>query len=204
MSRVIAYIDGANLYNGLRKAFGRRYLWLDVEKLMEQTLQPGKRLEAVNYFTARLLDNPAAIVNQAAHLDALVAHCTKLQITEGRFQRARGSCPGCQHQWVSYEEKETDSNIVAYLIRDAVLDRYDTAVLVSGDGDMAPGIRAVKELRPQKRVLVASPPRRQSHGLRLEAHGSFFVRADKIRQSLLPDTVMTSAGVVLKRPSMWR
>jgi hypothetical protein len=69
---VIAYVGGADLYNGLHRAFGRKRVWLDVVRLMEQTLQPGKHLVGVNYLTARLLDNPAAIVNQGAHLDALL------------------------------------------------------------------------------------------------------------------------------------
>ena len=30
MPRVAAYIDGFNLYYGMKSRFGRRYMWLDV------------------------------------------------------------------------------------------------------------------------------------------------------------------------------
>ena len=35
MERVAAYIDGFNLYYGMKDAFGRKYLWLDVEALCQ-------------------------------------------------------------------------------------------------------------------------------------------------------------------------
>lgn len=33
MNRVIAYIDGFNLYFGLKADHGRKYLWLDLQAL---------------------------------------------------------------------------------------------------------------------------------------------------------------------------
>ena len=50
--RVITYIDGFNLYFGLKDSGYRRYYWLDVERLAENILRPGQELLAVKYFTA--------------------------------------------------------------------------------------------------------------------------------------------------------
>jgi uncharacterized LabA/DUF88 family protein len=204
MTTVMAYVDGMNLYNGLQDKFQRRYLWLDVQAMVTRLLKPGQNLAGVRYFTARLLDREAAIARQACHLDALSANCTRLQIIEGRYQRKQGSCRACGQQWVTYEEKETDTNIAAAVIHDAILGLYDTALLVSADSDMIPAVKLVKQLSPEKRIVVAAPPGRWSSHLAAECDGAISIRADKVRQSLLPDTVMTSAGVVLKRPSMWR
>jgi len=52
MDRVIAYIDGFNLYFGLRDKGWRRYLWLDVQKLSTNLLKPGQQLVFTKYFTA--------------------------------------------------------------------------------------------------------------------------------------------------------
>jgi hypothetical protein len=55
--RVAAYIDGFNLYFGIREE-GRRYLWLDLECLVQSLLKPHQQLVAVRYFTARVRNDP--------------------------------------------------------------------------------------------------------------------------------------------------
>lgn len=56
---VAAYIDGFNLYFGIRQN-GRRYLWLDLEALMRSLLRPHQQLVAVRYFKARVRNDPLA------------------------------------------------------------------------------------------------------------------------------------------------
>ena len=56
MHRVIVYIDGFNLYYGLRSRNWRRYYWLDIHKLSTKLLKPGQRLKSIRYFTARISD----------------------------------------------------------------------------------------------------------------------------------------------------
>ena len=53
--RVIAYIDGFNLYYCSLKNTANK--WLDLVKLAESMLQPGDELVAVNYFTAKIGSN---------------------------------------------------------------------------------------------------------------------------------------------------
>lgn len=57
MARVIAYVDGFNLYFGLKNAGFKRYYWLDVMALAGSLLKPGQTLAATHYFTARIRDN---------------------------------------------------------------------------------------------------------------------------------------------------
>ena len=56
--RVAVYVDGFNLYYGLRSKGWRRYYWLDLRRLSEQFLRPGQRLVMVRYFTARVFAEP--------------------------------------------------------------------------------------------------------------------------------------------------
>jgi hypothetical protein len=51
--RVAVYVDGRNLYYGLKSRGWRRYYWLDLRRLAENLLRPSQRLTAVRYFTAR-------------------------------------------------------------------------------------------------------------------------------------------------------
>ena len=47
------YVDGLNLYHGLKSRGWRRYYWLNLRRLAERLLRPGQSLVAVKYFTAR-------------------------------------------------------------------------------------------------------------------------------------------------------
>ena len=92
--RVAAYIDGYNLYHGVRQN-GRRYLWLDLEGLVRSLLKPEQRLVAVRYFTARRRHDPPAEHRQQTYLNALAAHSSVLEIKYGRFQEKPRRCRSC-------------------------------------------------------------------------------------------------------------
>ena len=74
MVRVAAYVDGFNLYYGLKARHGRKYLWLDLQALAESLLRRGQTLEKVVYFTARVRNDPDGEQRQSDYLDALVGH----------------------------------------------------------------------------------------------------------------------------------
>jgi uncharacterized LabA/DUF88 family protein len=102
-----------------------------------------------------------------------------------------------------FEEKETDVNIAISLVEDAVGDHYDTAILLSGDSDLIPAIKAAKRLAAPKRVIVAFPPSRISKELKQVADGFLHVGINKVRNSQLPEQVVNRAGVTLSRPKHW-
>jgi uncharacterized LabA/DUF88 family protein len=201
---VIVYVDGFNLYYGLRSRFGRRYHWLDLEKLAASLLSPQHQLQQLNYFTARVRNQRQSVHRQAAYLTALTACCPALRIVEGRFQERVLVCRSCGQSRRTYDEKETDVNIAATLISDAVTDCFDTALVISADADLAPAIATAKVLYPRKRFVVGFPPQRHSDGLRRACDAAFSVGADKIRAAQLPDEIVLPSGVVLERPAYWR
>jgi hypothetical protein len=86
MDRVVAYIDGFNLYFGLKAEHGRKYLWLDLQALVEGLLLPNQTLSEVQYFTAHVRGDPDGERRQGAYLDALASHCQKVRRIDGRFQ----------------------------------------------------------------------------------------------------------------------
>jgi uncharacterized LabA/DUF88 family protein len=167
-------------------------------------LKPGQHLDRVRYFTARVRNDPPGEQRQADYLDALLAHSSGLEVIEGRFQQKTRSCGRCRREWVTYEEKETDVSIAVALVEDGVLDHFDTALVISADSDLCPAIRSLKRLRPAKKVIAAFPPNRRSDDLRRAADAAFTIGAAKIRQSQLPPSVPSPAGIMLVRPSYWR
>lgn len=202
--RIYVYIDGFNLYHGMRTQFGRSLHWLDLEALGESLLRPGQQLEKVRYFTARVRDQDASRRRQLAYLEALKAHCALVETHEGRFQRKTCTCFVCRARWTTYEEKETDVSLAVALVEDAALDRFDVALIISADSDLCPAIRAVRRVRPSSRVIVVFPPRRHSDELRRTADAVYWLGRDKLSRAQLPAEINTQAGIKLSRPAYWR
>lgn len=202
--RVKVYIDGFNLYHGMRQKHGRRYHWLDLQALVASMLRPHQHLVGIDYFTARVRKQPESEQRQATYLDALAAHCDLLRIVEGRFQEKKRRCQSCHTETVLHEEKETDVSIAAALIEDAVNDVFDAAMLISADSDLCPAVRAVGRLRPEKRIFAVFPPKRRSDDLRNAVRGAVLsIGSDKLRKALLPELV-PAGGVLLARPPYWK
>jgi uncharacterized LabA/DUF88 family protein len=201
--RVAVYVDGFNLYFGLRKKYGRKYLWLDLQALAASLLRPGQALTQVRYFTARVRNDADGQQRQSDYLDALGERSPLVDIKDGRFQEKSRRCRGCGSVWTVFEEKETDVNIAVALLADAVRDRFDTALLVSADSDLCSAVRETKTLFPAKRIIAAFPPSRHSAELKRVVDGFRFIGDDKIRQAQLPDEVATEAGIILRRPKHW-
>lgn len=204
LTRVAAYIDGFNLYHGLRSKHGHKYLWLDLELLVTKLLKPHQELAVVRYFTASVRNDAPALARQSSYLGALDAHAPRLDIRLGRFQEKSLRCHQCGAAWRTYEEKETDVSIAVAVVEDAATDLFDVALLVSADSDLCPAIRAVRRIDPEKKVIAAFPPRRRSDELRRVADVAFTIGDANIRSSLLPDSVRGPAGRVFTRPRSWR
>jgi hypothetical protein len=97
--RVVGYVDGFNLYHGMRSRFGRKWLWLDVEALVGVLRPPDDEVGLVRYFTARVRDDPAGGARQKRYLNGLKAHCTTLKIHLGRYQAKERRCRFCGGTW---------------------------------------------------------------------------------------------------------
>ena len=199
---MIAYIDGYNLYHGLRDARLRSSRWLDLRAMCQSLLKTGQRLEFVRYFTTRVRNDPAAERRQSTFIDALRAS-GGIEIDFGHFLSKNRKCFACGHKWQQSEEKKTDVNIAVRLLDDAFDDRFDTAIVISGDSDLVPPIRSVRARYPCKRLVVAFPPKRFSHELRDTAHAGFTISANTVRANRLPNPVLTSTGVQLWAPQGW-
>lgn len=201
--RVVAYIDGFNLYHGLRTKRWKRYYWLDLVGLARSLLRDGQKLIAVHYFTAHVRDDEEAQRRQDTYLQAL-ATLPDLEIHYGRFQETTYRCSKCRETGVRFTEKHTDVAIAVHLLQDAYEDRFDVAIVVSADSDLVPALEAVRKRFPLKRIVVAQPPNRHSNHLTSVASASFTIGKTKLRQNQLPDCVVGAEGRTLRRPETWR
>lgn len=205
MQRVIAYVDGFNLYFGLKQSGFKRYYWLDVAMLARSLLKPGQQLVATHYFTARIRDNGRNAADQKrqnTYLEALALQGVQCQF--GHYLEKTRECRKCGAQWLDYEEKMTDVNIAIQLLNDAFDDAFDVALVISGDSDLTTPIRRVRKRFPHKRIIVIFPPNRYSSELKRCATGYLTIGEDKLRASQLPETIAKPDGFKLNRPAPWR
>jgi uncharacterized LabA/DUF88 family protein len=203
MQRVIVYIDGYNLYYGMREAYGRKYSWLDLQAFVHSFLKPGMELVKVKYFTAIITSSPDSRSRQELYLRALESHCDKLEIHYGRFLAKTKMCRNCGTSYPLFEEKETDVKIACQLLNDTHLDTYDCAYVVSGDSDLVPPLAIVKKHHPSKHIIVAHPPRRKSEHLCRTADGWFAISRGKFSHNQLPYEIALESGGKIVRPAKW-
>ena len=202
MERVIAYIDGYNLYYGLREQKLKRFYWLNLQKLAQQYLKPNQALVATKYFTTVVKQPEDKRRRQSAFLDAL-GILENFHIFYGQFLSDTVVCRKCGHTYTTFHEKMTDVNISVELMTDAFQDRLDIAFIFSADSDLVGPIRAVRQLFSDKRIIVIFPPGHSSYALKQCAHGILHVGHNELAKSLFPDEVIKH-GVKICRPSRWR
>ncbi len=200
--RVIAYVDGFNLYFGLKSKRWRRFYWLDVPALCQSLLQPHHNLVAVKYFTARVASPPDKVRRQNAYLEALEANggCS---IHYGQYLDTPRKCPYCGRVDTVPKEKMTDLLIGLEMYDDAISNAYDTCLLISGDSDLVAAIEKVRTVSPGKWVTVAFPPMRHSASLDSAANVAFTIGRAKFAAAQLPDEVAKPDGYRLSRPQHW-
>jgi NYN domain-containing protein len=201
--RVIAYIDGFNLYYGLKSKKWERYLWLDVQALCQNLLKPDQTLTLTKFFTARISAPPDKVKRQSTYLDAIQT-LPNTSIHLGHFLESIRKCRKCGYTYPVQQEKMTDVNIASELLEDAFRDGFDMAVLISADSDLIAPVKTVRRLFPQKRIIVASPPGRFSFDLTKAAHAYLRIGHGTIEKSQFPEELKTASGFTLHRPASWR
>ncbi len=203
MERVVAYIDGFNLYYGLREKGWQRFYWLNVDAMVQHSLRSEQTLIDIKYFTSIVKHPDDRRRRQAVFLDALRT-LADISIYFGHFLSDIVVCRNCGHTYETYHEKMTDVNISVELLSDAYQNRFDAALLVTADSDLVGPIREVRRLFPQKRVVVAFPPARASKALMQVASGYIHIGRATLAESQFPDEIATQSGFVLRRPAQWR
>lgn len=199
--RVITYVDGFNFYYGLMEENLGQFRWLDYQVLSGFLLKNNQTLMAVKYFTAKIKGKDRAKVGrQRLYLEALATR-TQLEIIYGRFVKDNRHCFNCGHRWPNWEEKMTDVNMAAEITADAHENEFDTALVVSGDSDLAHAVDQVQK-RTGKKVVAAFPPKRASYDLKLVADAAFSINRTYIAKSQLENPVVGPSGD-LHRPTEW-
>lgn len=221
------YIDGFNLHY-MRLQRQPHFQWLDLASLGRQLLGASVGPARVNFYTARLSTrvDRTAPRDQQVYLNAL-STVPEVHVHFGHFLFSEkyaflASPPQAiptAYRWnlppprlvktVKAEEKGSDVNLASHLVRDAFLDSFDLALVVSNDTDLVEPIRiAVQEAG---KVVGIVAPRRAKRGeapipsppLRKAATFVKDIDDHQLAAAQFPAQVIRADGSIVERPLNW-
>ena len=197
--RVTVYVDGFNLYHSLDDLHQDHLKWLNLWSLSEKLLpEDGSEiLTTVKYFSAYATWREHSMRRHQRYVDALKAH--GVDVILGRFKEKRNRCLSCNARYISHEEKETDVNIGAHLMADALKNRFERALIISADTDINGVVDLARSEADGKIIHIVSPPERRSRNRK----ALFAISKGKVKDSLLPETVTTCDGRIILRPDVY-
>jgi hypothetical protein len=216
--RTFVYIDGFNLY--YRALKGTRHKWLDIVALSRAVLPGVCQVVRVNYYTARVSGrtNPDSPKRQHAYLKALatlpevavhygsfmVSHRWAGLVPPPRFKPPfalpAGAAPDAANVW-KIEEKGSDVNLGAHLVRDACMGVFDVAAVLTNDTDLLEPVRIVRD-ELKLPVTLLTPVSRPAVSL---AQAASEVRHIKpyLGPCQLPDPIEVPGKPAIAKPAGW-
>ncbi len=165
-------------------------------------LRRNQKLEAVKYFTAKVINNVSKRQKQNFYLEAL-QELTNVDIFFGRYQPNEINCNTCGACWSAPKEKKTDVNIATQMTADAFLDNFDDAILITRDSDLVPPVEMIKKHCTNKKIALAIAPGSISNELKQKVNYSFYMNKRIFRLSQLPEEVKKSNGYLIRKPQSW-
>jgi uncharacterized LabA/DUF88 family protein len=226
--RAIFYIDGFNFYY-LRTKMQPQYKWLNMKALADIIVNQKAIVTKVNYYTAAVsgkIDKEAPVRQQA--LFSAFRTIPEIEIVKGNFSYDKVWAniikpPQTRPNGYSWadplpdlimvskaEEKGSDVNLASHLVRDAFLDLFDVAYVITNDTDLVEAIRIVTQ-EADKKVCIVAPcrPLRTSHrpipapSLKKVASFVHYIDDAELEKSQFPNVIIRNGKKPVTKPSSW-
>ena len=98
-------------------------------------------------------------------------------------------------------------NIAINIVKDAVDDKCDRLIVVSGDSDLVPAVKAVKLITPNKKVIVYIPANNRVRGaareLRKSSDSHKTLPYNLLSKAQFSDQLTDSEGEIIQKPEAW-
>ena len=136
------FIDGSNFYHIIKRMFksSKRLMDFDFEKFSKK-ITGNRKLVRVYYYTAPLdwKKDKETYMKQQKFFDKL-RKISNFKLILCRMQKVKIDGK------TVYQVKEDDIHLAVDMVKFSYNNAYDTAILVSSDGDFVPAIKAVQEI----------------------------------------------------------
>ena len=204
--RVIAYIDGFNMYHSIHGKLPDYYKWLNYRSLIASYLAKDEELKKVIFFTAYPVWDREKITRHQNYTKVLSKSCW-VDIVLGQYKEKSVIFNLKNHpiitedktiiEWFqvdpgkfifqTYEEKETDVNIAIHIVKWAFQDEYDMAYILSADSDISPAVSMCRMIFPDKWYCFLFPYKKFSITNQDVATKVRKIKISHLEKSLLPD-----------------
>lgn len=203
MAKTYFLVDGFNLYHALNATNRyKKYKWLSLTRLCQCFVTKADSIAGVEYFTTLATWDVHKVARHKLFIRA--QENEGVRVVYGSFKRKDKKCMLCGQMFQTFEEKQTDVNIALRLFQLAVEDQYDRAVIVSGDSDLLPAIRAVQATFPSKQIGVIVPIGRASEDLKKQADFHYKMKEKHLQSSRHANIISLRDGSTLTCPSKWQ
>lgn len=203
--KVVAYIDGFNLYHSIANNLPAYFKWLNYRKMVEQYLEEEDELVNIFLFTAEPKWDTERLIR---HRDFMRIQNTLLwvKIISGNYTNTTKKFNADKMKVVdpedalikprkftyrTFEEKQTDVNIALAIFEWWILDIYDKAIIFSWDSDITPAIHRVRKYKKTKEFKCVLPFLWKWRVMVDACDGNFdIIDEEVLRNSLLDDTIV--------------
>ncbi len=135
--RVCIFIDGSNFYHCMRKDLGD--MKIDFEKISQKLCGKDRKLIRTYYYNAPLdMSHDKESYKKQQKFFSGLRNIPNFKLVLVRLQKRK--VDGKTH----YAVKGDDIHIAVDMVMLAQSNSYDTAILVSGDGDFVPAVKAAQ------------------------------------------------------------
>lgn len=195
-------IDGFNFYHSI-KSLPPEYHWINYYSYCKHFLTINDSVSKVYLFTAEANWMGDAVVKRHRVLQE-ASKFYGVEVVLGKFKKKDIYCKLCKKKSEHHEEKYTDVNIALYAYREACKKYVDQIILVTGDTDLVPAIKAVKEDFPNKKVCVIFPYKKFNHEMKNEADFSYKTTKDCLTMHIMPETINRHGKRDIVCPKEWK
>lgn len=208
-SKVVFFIDGFNLYHALNHFAGgsdhfryHKYKWNSLRKLANCYVTKKDSIEEILYFTTIAKWDAGKMARHKLYIRAQENEGVK--VVYGKFKRKEKKCTVCQKYFWTREEKQTDVNIAVFLFQLAIEDRYEKAIIISGDTDLIPAVNGIHSSFPGKEIGVVVPIGRSSEAFKQQTDFHHKMKETHLASSRFDDTITLRDSTTLTCPPNWK
>ena len=174
--KVAIYIDGSNLYFSIKNNFNCK---IDLEKFCKKLVN-NNELVKINFYIApvKQFDNPKKYAQQQSFFEE-IKKIDKLNIIFGRLEKRK------KDGEIYHVEKASDVNLALDLALDAQKGEYDSAFIISNDGDFSGAVFAAIGFKRKVIYVAIGNNKSISYHLKKVASATFRIKKEFIDECKL-------------------
>ena len=196
------FVDGFNLYHAISvNPKYHKYKWLNLTKLASLYVTKNEKIIDILYFTALAMWNSTKVKKHKLFIQA--NELNGVQVIYGEFKKRDKYCKLCKKRYQTFEEKQTDVNIAIQLFKLSIENKYDKAIIISGDSDLLPSIDAVRKTFPNKQIGVIIPIGRRAEALKQACDFYMKMKEKHLSSAIIDKKIKISENEFLLCPPEW-